>query len=80
MKCNSEMKLVGIDFNNDNQFYDNLTSRIYTLRCSIVHSNPDFDAEKAIPFVAINENLAIVRREIVLIEEIAKMIILNSSL
>lgn len=80
LKCNSEMKLIGINFNNDSQFYENLTSRIYRMRCSVVHSNPDFDEEKAIPFVATSENLAIVRQEIVLIEIIAKNIILNSTL
>lgn len=80
VKCNSDMKLIGINFDNDNAFYDNLTTRIYRLRCSIVHSNPDFDEDKAIPFLATNENLALVRREIVLIEMIAKIIILNSAM
>ncbi|GMQ63523.1 hypothetical protein [Vallitalea maricola] len=80
LKCNSDMRLIGINFENDNAFYDNLTTRIYRLRCSIVHSNPDFDEDKAIPFLATNENLALVRKEILLIEMIAKIIIINSAI
>jgi hypothetical protein len=49
--------------------------RIYKLRCSIVHSNPDFDEKKAIPFVPSATNLQKLAHEITLIEEVAKMII-----
>lgn len=79
LKCNKELKLSTIDFFNASQVIPNLTSRIYSLRCSIVHSNPDFDDEKAVPFLPTTDNLAKLDKELLLIREVAKAIILKSA-
>lgn len=78
--CNKELTLTKIDFNNTNQIINSLTNRIYTVRCSIVHSNPDFDENKAVPFVSTPHNLLVLRSEIRMIQEIAKNIILKSTI
>lgn len=72
------LKLSAINFNHDTNFYPELTKRIYSIRCSIVHSNPDFDESKAVPFVATPSNLDKLRIEIELIAEIARKIIVDS--
>ncbi|WPJ95782.1 hypothetical protein SH580_20395 [Coraliomargarita algicola] len=79
LECSKELKLSGISFESDSRFFQTLTTRIYALRCSIVHSNPDFDESKAIPFVASSTNLEKLRSEIILVEEIAKQIIAGSA-
>lgn len=76
--CNRPLKLPELDFDKDGNFYSNLTKRIYTLRCSIVHSNPDFDDTKAIPFNPTPSNLDKLRTEIEMVLEIARMIITGS--
>lgn len=78
LACSKPLKLSKIDFSTDATFYQSLTKRIYSLRCSIVHSNPDFDDSKAIPFIPNPGNLDILRFEIELIYEIARMIIVGS--
>lgn len=77
--CNKEFKLTKLDYSSENQFITSLTNRIYSLRCSIVHSNPDFDEKKAIPFVATQDNLLKLRYELYMIQIVAKSIILKSS-
>lgn len=76
--CSKPLKLPAINFENDNNFFDTLTRRIYSLRCSIVHSNPDFDENKAVPFSPTIENIDFLREEIDLIKEISKTIIIHS--
>lgn len=73
-----ELILPKIDFTNDSNYIRNLTKRIYSLRCSIVHSNPDFDDKKAIPFMPSISNFNILSDELPLIHEIAKLIIIKS--
>lgn len=79
LHCSNVLNLSAIDTSNDNSFYDTLTKRIYSLRCSIVHSNPDFDASKAVPFVSSPQNIEFLRKEIALLQEISKRIIINSA-
>ncbi|MCG8184440.1 hypothetical protein [Tenacibaculum piscium] len=74
----SIIELENINVEQDFKFYKLLSDRIYSLRCSIVHSNPDFGKKDAIPFVSSNENLLILEKEIFLFEEIAKNLILKS--
>lgn len=76
--CIKPLKLPAINFDQDGNFYSELTKRIYSLRCSIVHSNPDFDENKAVPFNPTSSNLHKLKIEIEMIAEIAKKIIINS--
>lgn len=78
MDCIKPLKLPGINFDQDGNFFSELTKRIYSLRCSIVHSNPDFDETKAVPFSPTQENLDKLRIEIEMISQIARKIIINS--
>lgn len=78
LECNKELKLPKIDFSQEANFYTNLTKRVYSLRCSIVHSNPDFDDTKAIPFITTPKNMDNLRIEIEMIMEISRMIIIGS--
>ena len=78
LDCVKPLKLPAIDFEKDANFYGNLTKRIYALRCSIVHSNPDFDESKAIPFLPNPKNIEILRLEIEMIAKIARNIIIES--
>ena len=63
LECSKTLKLPKIDFSTDSNFFGNLTKRIYSVRCSIVHSNPDFDETKAIPFVPTTKNMEILRMQ-----------------
>jgi hypothetical protein len=78
LECNKDLELPKIDFYQETNFYNSLTKRVYSLRCSIVHSNPDFDDTKAIPFVTSPKNMDNLRIEIDMIMEIARMIIIGS--
>jgi hypothetical protein len=71
--------LKALDLTTEEKFIESLTNRIYSIRCSIVHSNPDFDVKKAVPFVSSNENIEKLRYEIELIMEVAKTIILKTT-
>jgi hypothetical protein len=79
ISCSKPLKLPPIDFTGDNQFYQTLASRIYSLRCSIVHSNPDFDETKAVPFVHTSSNLFRLNIELALVYEVARNIIVKSA-
>ncbi|MBK9246556.1 MAG: hypothetical protein IPM69_00210 [Ignavibacteria bacterium] len=76
--CSKVLKVPLIDFTNDNNFYNSLASRIYIIRCSIVHSNPDFDESKAVPFVTSVENNAKLNTELALVYEVSRNIIIKS--
>lgn len=78
LRCAKTLNICAISGDNDNAFYDTLTKRVYALRCSIVHSNPDFDESKAVPFISTPENMDFLRDEIELLREIARRIIVNS--
>lgn len=78
LECTKPLKLPAIDFSKDANFFTNLTKRIYSLRCSIVHSNPDFDGSKAIPFTPTPNNIEVLRNEMEMISEIARNIIIES--
>lgn len=78
LECSKPLKLPKIDFSTDSNFFGNLTKRIYSVRCSIVHSNPDFDETKAIPFVPTTKNMEILRMEIELVLQISRTIIIGS--
>lgn len=79
LDCAKPLKLTAVSFDADSQFLQSLTARVYALRCSIVHSNPDFDESKAIPFVASPENLEKLRTEILIVSEVARQIIAGSA-
>ena len=79
LKFNKDLKINGLKFDSESTFLDSLTKRIYSIRCSIVHSNPDFDESKAVPFSPTPTNIDFLRREIVLIKEVARTIIVNST-
>lgn len=78
LKCSKDLKIGSLKFDSDQTFCDSLTKRIYSIRCSIVHSNPDFDESKAVPFSPTPQNMDFLRREIELIKEVARTIIVNS--
>lgn len=78
LECSKPLKLPKVDFSTDSNFFGNLTKRIYSVRCSIVHSNPDFDETKAIPFVPTTKNMEILRMEIELVLQISRTIIIGS--
>jgi len=79
MQCSKPLTLPALDWSSESQFYDSLTRRIYSLRCSIVHSNPDFEDSKSVPFVPTGDNLEALRCEILLISEISRVVIINSA-
>jgi hypothetical protein len=79
MDCAKPLILPALDFSSENKLFDSLTRRIYSLRCAIVHSNPDFEDSKAIPFVPNPANLDLLRTEIELVSEIARGIIVKSA-
>lgn len=79
MQCAKPLTLPALDFSSENSFYETLTRRIYSLRCSIVHSNPDFEDSKAIPFVPRADNLELLRMEIELLSEIARSVVVKSA-
>lgn len=70
--------LPKIKFDSEKEFFTSLSKRIYSLRCSIVHSNPDFNENKAIPFTPNEHNLSLLRQEIELIKEVSKTIVSKS--
>lgn len=76
--CNKPLKLPAINFDQDGNFYGDLTKRIYSVRCSIVHSNPEFDESKAVPFKPTPNNIELLRTESELIMEIARIIIVET--
>lgn len=78
LDCNKPLKLPGINFDQDGNFFSELTKRIYSVRCSIVHSNPDFDESKAVPFNPTPNNIEKLRIETELIMEIARKIIVDT--
>lgn len=73
------LELEPILFDSQDEFVRTLTNRIYRMRCSIVHSNPDHDPKKAIPFVPSIDNLEKLEIEVKLIQEIAKLILCKNS-
>lgn len=77
-ECAKPLKLPAIDFEKDGNFFAELTKRIYSTRCSIVHSNPDFDESKAVPFKPSPANIDKLRIEIEMISQIARTIIIES--
>jgi hypothetical protein len=77
--CSKPLELNVINFESQPMFEESMMKRIYSMRCSIVHSNPDFDETKAIPFSPTLENLEKLRKEIDIIYEIARTIITESS-
>lgn len=79
LKFSKDLKINGIKFDSDQAFCESLTKRIYSIRCSIVHSNPDFDESKAVPFSPTPTNIDFLRREILLMKELARTIIVNST-
>lgn len=78
LDCNKPLKLPAINFEQDGNFFSELTKRIYSVRCSIVHSNPDFDESKAVPFNPTPNNIEKLRIETELIMEIARKIIVDT--
>jgi hypothetical protein len=78
LESTKNFKLPKIRFDSENEFYSSLSKRIYSLRCSIVHSNPDFDENKAIPFTPSEKNLFELRKEMELITFISKNIVAKS--
>lgn len=79
INCSKPLELPAIDFENDSKFEESLMQRIYSMRCSIVHSNPDFEETKAVPFSPTPVNLEKLRKEIDMIYEVARTIIVEST-
>jgi len=77
--CSKPLSIPAIDFTNEGSFFQSLTNRIYAMRCSIVHSNPDFDETKAVPFVHTTENVFRLNIEMALVYEVSRNIVLKSS-
>ena len=77
--CSKPLKIPPIDFTNEGTFFQSLTNRIYAVRCSIVHSNPDFDETKAVPFVNTSENIFRLNIEMALVYEVSRNIVVKSS-
>ncbi|MEO5684378.1 MAG: hypothetical protein ABIQ88_17185 [Chitinophagaceae bacterium] len=77
--CSKPLKIPALDFTNEGTFFQSLTNRIYAIRCSIVHSNPDFDETKAVPFVHTSENVFRLNIEMALVYEVSRNIIVKSS-
>lgn len=77
--CSKPLKIPAIDFTNEGTFFQSLTNRIYAIRCSIVHSNPDFDETKAVPFVHTSENVFRLNIEMALVYEVSRNIVVKSS-
>lgn len=73
-----QLSIQSIKFDSDSAFFESLTKRIYAIRCSIVHSNPDFDESKAVPFHPSAANMDLLRTEIELMKELAQKVIINS--
>lgn len=78
LTCSKPLKLVAVRFDSEQSFIDSVSRRIYAVRCSIVHSNPDFDESKAVPFLPTPRNIEFLRTEIELIKELSRTIICNS--
>lgn len=76
----TEVNLAPIKTDTDSQLFKTLADRIYAIRCSIVHSNPDFGVKKGVPFVSTSSNLLILEKEIFLLEEIARTLIIKSKI
>jgi hypothetical protein len=76
--CSKPLRLPAINFGNDGKFEESLTARIYELRCSIVHSNPDFD-ERTIPLTPTPQNLQKLYIETQLMQILAQTIVIKSS-
>ncbi|CAM4331413.1 hypothetical protein EWU23_00245 [Cytophagaceae bacterium 50C-KIRBA] len=77
--CYKPLKIPLLDFTNEVTFFQSLTNRVYAMRCSIVHSNPDFDETKAVPFVHTSENVISLNIEMALVYEISRNIVVKSS-
>lgn len=78
LACAKPLKLSAIKFDSEQSFIDSTAKRVYAMRCSIVHSNPDFDESKAVPFLPTPKNIEFLRVEIELIKELSRTIICNS--
>ncbi|MGE8400392.1 MAG: hypothetical protein ACN6PP_02315 [Delftia tsuruhatensis] len=76
--CAKPLKLSAIKFDSEQSFVESTSKRVYAMRCSIVHSNPDFDESKAVPFIASPKNIEFLRTEIELIKELSRTIICSS--
>tara|TARA_R110001583_G_scaffold195006_1_gene368461 strand:+ start:4337 stop:5587 length:1251 start_codon:yes stop_codon:yes gene_type:complete len=77
--CIKPLKISALSFESESRFYNTLMNRVYSLRCSIVHSNPDFDDSKAIPFLANHENIEKLRLEMEIMMELARTIITKTT-
>ena len=77
--CAKPLKLSAVKFDSDQTFVESASKRIYAMRCSIVHSNPDFDESKAVPFLPTPKNMEFLRTEIILIREVSRIIICNTA-
>ena len=73
-----QLKIQPLNFDSDSAFFESLTRRVYSLRCSIVHSNPDFDESKAVPFHPSATNMDFLRTEVELMKELSHKVIVNS--
>lgn len=78
LACAKPLKLSSIKFDSEQSFVESTSKRVYAVRCSIVHSNPDFDESKAVPFLPTAKNIDFLRTEIDLIREVSRSIICNT--
>jgi len=78
LACAKPLKLSSIKFDSDQSFIESTAKRVYAMRCSIVHSNPEFDESKAVPFLPTAKNIDFLRTEIDLIREVSRSVICNT--
>jgi len=79
LTCAKPLNLSPVTFDNEKSYVESVAKRVYAMRCSIVHSNPDFDESKAVPFLPTPKNIEFLRTEIELIREISRTIICNTA-
>lgn len=80
LACAKPLKLSSIKFDSEQSYIESASKRVYAMRCSIVHSNPDFDESKAVPFLPSPKNMEFLRVEIEFIKELSRIIICNSAM
>ena len=74
------LKIPAINMDSESKFFNTLTDRIYKLRNAIVHSNPDYDEEKAKPLIPNTDDLYKLEYELQLIKYIADNIVQKTSI
>ena len=70
--------MPGVDFRDEAEFFGTITKRIYTLRCAIVHANPEFEEPRG-HLLASSKNKELVITEAKMLRTIAIQVIYAAS-